>query len=168
MSIATVHGYSMFYVTQRQIKDTPAGVLANTVTAVNNSPGTFSSGVVPNTLKELNERYTVANDFGSGVTTAWTAIQWVTIGSGRHYRWDGTTNKWVAATLATGVGAGATERKFTGGRYPQTVEELESSDFGQTDAWDEGQFVYLVKTGGTDKYYWDGTEWQAGEAPAPE
>lgn len=154
---------------QREVGDTPPGVLADTVTPVTNGPATFSAGVVPNTKKELDLRYTTASDLG-GSASAWSAVQWVKLSSGRTYTWNGTA--WVTSNLATGVAAGTTERLFTGGRWPQTKAELDTivgaaiATGGA--AFLSGRFITLEKSvanGGTEKYYWNGTAWLPGQAP---
>jgi hypothetical protein len=164
MSIVTVHSY--MYLKELQA---PAGPLETAVSRVLNGPATFSgTGTEAPNIKAELDQFTSSEITPSTNWWASTSNSWVTLSSGRHYYWNGT--KWVVATLATGVASGSTERLFTGGRWPQTVTELNSDNFGQTGVslWSVGQFVTLVKSvanGGTEKYHWNGTAWAAGEAP---
>ena len=164
--MSTVVHHASMYAHQHQAASGPT-VLAAVVTPVSGGPATFN-GLAPNDLTELSY-YSAAGDFSTGSTNAWTAVQWVNLGDHGLYRWDGASNKWVAATLATSVAAGATERAFVGGYWPQTVEQLQSSAFGETTAWSaNGTYVCLKYAGNTaQKYYWDGStnKWVAGAVP---
>ena len=80
----SVHHSLMYNQGQRQQQDTPAGPLANVVTA--GSPATFSSGLTPSTLKEL-KRFSEGNDFASEDTSAWDFDQYAELPTGKRYIW---------------------------------------------------------------------------------
>lgn len=67
--------------------------------------------------------------------------------------------------VPTGVTPGA-PGEFTpsGADVPADLSELSGlGALGQTDAWEEGDYVVL---GDESHAYWDGADWQSGEAPA--
>jgi len=186
MSIVVAHGYSMMYAYSRQQQDTPSGPLANEVVPTPFTAATFTSGAVPASKRELDERYTTADDFD--VTSladaggplawddAWPDVYWVKAGS-RYYTWD--REAWVTAPLTTGfvldpipgVSGDEDERLFVG-RYPQTKAELDSitptADDGEGGTvtagyFPTGHYVRLVGAASTaDQYFWNGSAWLPG------
>jgi hypothetical protein len=163
--MSTVVHHASMYANQAQDDEEPS-VLGTQVTKVTGGPATFN-GVAPSNKAELDQ-YSIAADFDPASVTAWGTAQWVDLGRGRYYTWDG--NSWETIALATGVSSSTSinvERLFTGGRAPKKVSELEADDFGQSTAWAySGQYVTLGGTGsGGAHYYWDGDSWAAGEVP---
>lgn len=160
--MSTVVHHASMYAVQKQA-GTGSTVLAAKVTPVTGGPATFA-GIAPSNKKEL-DNYSVANDFSSGSAAAWANTQWVNLGKGRFYTWNGTA--WVTSNVGTGVSASVGgERTFTGGRSPATPTELSASAFGQVAAWAGGDFITLGgKSSGGEKYFWNGTAWVVGVAP---
>lgn len=184
MSIATVSGYSMMYASQRQEKDEPAGPLSDTVTPLLLQPAAFGKGGInPSSKRELEDRYSVGNDFDtSNIGTpapdwdvAWPPVCWAKAGRG-YYIWNG--GGWDPAPLTDGFvmdSATAADNDLTVpadevvfiGRYPQTKAELDQlvptfdaenpSGYFATDT-----YVCLVGQGVGDQYFWNGTEWRPG------
>ena len=83
----SVHHSVMYTRGQRQVKETPSGPVANVVTA--GSPATFTvDQEAPSNLREL-KRFSVANDFFGGITSAWSPDQYVELPTGKRYAWGG-------------------------------------------------------------------------------
>lgn len=166
MSLVVTH--STMYVTQKQ-DHTGGGVLATKVTPVTGGPATFN-GLPPSSLLELAQYGDNAGDFSTNSLTAWDADQWVDLGDGRYYTWEGT--EWIEAELGTGISLANSEDAeglFTGGRAPINEPELLSGAFGQTTAWTKaGQHVRIGGKGsGGPMYHWAGAtdKWQPGPVP---
>lgn len=162
--MSTVVHHASMYANQAQAA-TGGTVLAHVVTKVAGGPATFN-GLAPSTKAELDQ-YNATGDFSGASLSAWASNQWVDLGRGRYYTWDG--NSWETIGLATGISSltGPGERLFTGGRAPKKDSELLADDFGATTAWTGGQYVTLGGTGsGGAQYHWDGSDWVAGAAAA--
>ena len=126
-------------------------------------PATYipSNATKPESLAALRALSALGN------TTAWTAGQYVVLGDTSEAYWDGTT--WQegrapsGAIAATGATAGS-PGSFTpsGAVAPANLAALSGVTANPTTAWTTGQYVLL---GDSTKAYWDGTAWQAGQAP---
>ena len=96
----SVHHSLMYNQGQRQQQDTPAGPLANVVTAgtidelyLLTDAATFSSGLTPSTLKELR-KYSDDEDFSTESNVAWQLNQYAELPTGKKYLWLGPPTGW--------------------------------------------------------------------------
>lgn len=137
-------------------------------TATAGTPGTFSNPGDPSATIDVPDDLAEINSLGAlGNTAAWATDEHVLLEGGTSAYWDGSA--WVAGrapatTTPTGVTAGA-PGSFTpaGSTAPADLAALQAlGALGQTTAWTPGQCVDLTDS---SRAHWDGSAWQAGEAP---
>ena len=144
------------------------GVVPWWITPVSGAEATVYQRYTPIAdLAGLRAKFVNPENFAGGDNSAWAMNQWIVTNDSNIYRWDG--SDWVAAVAATHLLDDDPEEFMVADGYaPQTAGGLPATGYaGFTDAWSNGQFITLggFDSGG-DKYYWDGSAWQSGTAPA--